>query len=128
MTREEKNLKQRVYRRKTGNWDCKVYEKTFKGYIMRMYRNMKSRVAGVQRAKAHLYLGKELMTKELFYAIALASPELLVLHREYVKSNFDMKLAPSINRKDTSQGYTPENVEFITHSENSRLGARRKPV
>jgi hypothetical protein len=35
---------------------CKKYEKTPKGYLMRTYRNMKSRVLGIQHKKAHIYI------------------------------------------------------------------------
>jgi hypothetical protein len=66
----DKNEKQRLYREKTNNSISKKYEKTPNGFLMRMYRNMKSRVSGVQIQKFHLYEGKELLGKEDFYAWA----------------------------------------------------------
>ena len=42
---------------------CNRYEKTPKGFLMRLYRNMKSRVKGVQQAKHHLYEHCELLRK-----------------------------------------------------------------
>jgi len=44
MTREEKNEKQRRLRDANGNYYTKKYEKTPKGFLMRLYRNMKSRI------------------------------------------------------------------------------------
>lgn len=33
---------------------------------MRVYRNMKSRVEGIQKLKSHLYEGKEILDKQSF--------------------------------------------------------------
>lgn len=123
MTREEKNRKQREYRNKSGNKCTIKYERTPKGYIMRKYQNMKSRISGVQKKKAHLYKGLELLNKESFYQWAFSSKEFDYLWTHYVKSGFDCKLSPSVDRVDSSKGYTLDNMEWVTHSENSRRGA-----
>jgi hypothetical protein len=116
---------------KRDNWgkDDKVkiqykkYELTPKGFIMRLYRNMKSRILGVQKVKHHLYEGKELISKEEFYEWALApGSKFYPLFEEYMKSGRDMKLAPSVDRIDSSKGYGIGNMEWVTHSENSRRG------
>ena len=109
---------------------CRKYEKTFNGYLMRMYRNMKSRITGVQSRKAHLYQGKELMDKELFYEFAKCSPMFRTLFYQYEKSGYDQKLAPTPDRIDPTKGYSVENIQWVSHSENSRRGAtskQRKP-
>jgi len=67
---------------------CNKYEKTKKGFVMRMYRNMKSRVEGVQKKKAHLYFGLELMDKSEFYNFALTSKQFNELFDAY--ENQDM--------------------------------------
>lgn len=89
---------------------------------MRLYRNMKSRIDGVQKTKHHLYIGKFLLEKELFYIWANNSPEFFKLYAEYVASGYDRKLAPSVDRVDSSNGYTLDNMEWVTMSENSRRG------
>jgi hypothetical protein len=99
------------------------YEKKPAGFLMRAYRNMRSRVLGIQWKKAHLYEGKALLTKEEFYAWAAASSEFKALFKTWKKSGMDRKLTPSVNRKDPKLGYQVSNMEWITHSENSRLGA-----
>lgn len=126
MTREEKNEKQRAYRLRTGNIYTKQYEKTIKGFVMRMYRNMKSRVSGVQKQKAHLYHGKDLLDKDSFYQLALGSPVFYELFGKYRDSNFDRKLAPTPDRIDSSIGYVSDNIQFVTHSVNSSRGALNK--
>ena len=59
--------KQREYRLRVGNEPTKAYEKTVNGYLVRAYRNMKSRITGIQKKKFYLYAGKELMPKDEFY-------------------------------------------------------------
>lgn len=122
----DKKEKQRIYREKTGNSVTKKYEKTPNGFLMRMYRNMKSRVNGIQIQKYHLYKGKELLEKEDFYNWAKLNETFWKLYEDYKNSGFDRKLAPSVDRIDSSKGYIIDNMEFVTHSENSRRGANSK--
>lgn len=112
------NLRQRLYRINNSNKLTKTYEKSLNGYLVRTYRNMLSRVKGILKKKAHLYEGLEILSKEKFYEWSLASnyPELL---KNYKDSGYDMKLAPSIDRKDPLMGYVIGNIRWITHSENS---------
>lgn len=119
----DKNAKQREYRRRNQNRCTKQYEKTHKGFLMRLYRNMKSRIIGVQKQKFHLYRDKELLEKESFYKWALTDPNFYELWDAYQASNFDRKLAPSVDRINSSLGYTEANMEWVTHSENSRRGS-----
>lgn len=131
MTREEQNLKQRIRRKLNGNLSTHKYEKTPKGFLMRKYRNMQSRTCGIQWKKAHLYFGKELLEREDFYKWAFESDDFNRLYLEWVESNYDRKLCPTVDRIDPDYGYTLENMRWITHSENSRLGAiseKRKHV
>lgn len=117
---------QRAYRIRTNNQCTAKYEKTPNGFIMRMYRNMQSRVTGVQYKKAHLYLGKELINRQLFYDWALLSKEFWKLYTVWVSSGFNRKLTPTVDRVDSSLGYKLDNMEWVTHSENSRRGAVKK--
>ena len=115
--------RQREYRAKTNNAATKKYERTKKGKLMRLYRNMTSRVSGIQKKKAHLYEGKEILAKSSFYEWALASQEFHVMFDAWEASDYDRKLTPTVDRIDSSQGYCVENMRWLTHSENSRLGA-----
>jgi hypothetical protein len=125
MTQEERNKNQREKRKSSGNKHTKTYEKTQSGFLMRMYRNMKSRVEGVQHKKAHLYKGKELFDKETFYEWANCSPMFRVLFRQYEESGYLMKNAPTVDRIDSSKGYVFGNVEWVTHSVNSSRSSRK---
>lgn len=125
-SREDKNRKQREYRSKNSNASTKKYEKTVKGFLMRLYRNMNSRINGVQKAKHHLYVGKELIDRDSFYWWALGSQKFYELFGAYKEANFERKLAPSVDRIDSTKGYTLDNMEWVTMSENSRRGSKSK--
>jgi ribosomal protein L35 len=119
--------RQRLYRQKTNNASTKRYERTKSGKLMRIYRNMQSRVNGVQKGKHHLYAGKDLLGKEDFYKWAEDSPEFHDLYDKWVESDFDRKLAPTVDRIDPSRGYSLDNMQWLTHSENSRRGGMWRP-
>lgn len=126
MTKKEReaiNARQRFLRNQNGNAYTKKYEKTKPGFLMRLYRNMESRVTGIQKRHFHLYNGKELLPRNEFYAWANNNPMFHKLFSKWEKSNYDRRLTPSVDRIDPSKGYQLDNMEFITHSENSRRGA-----
>lgn len=121
--RKCKNGKQREKRKLNNDSATKKYEKSEKGYLMRAYRNMLSRVTGVQHRKAHLYEGLEILDKEDFYKWSLENSDFLSLFEEYKDSGFEMRLAPSVDRKDSTLGYTLDNIRWLPHWKNSQLGA-----
>ena len=119
-----KNLQQKAYRVGNGDSHTKSYEKTPRGYLVRTYRNMSSRVTGILKHKQHLYEGLSILGKDAFYEWSLSKDSgFIELLDSYAASGYDMKLAPSIDRKDSTLGYEASNIRWITHSENSRLGA-----
>lgn len=114
---------QRAQRRANGNADTKRYERSPKGKLMRIYRNMQSRVEGVQRHKHHLYAGKTLLSREEFYAWAENHPDYLRLHAAWEESGYQRGLCPTVDRIDAALGYELSNMRWLTHAENSQLGA-----
>ncbi len=117
---------QKDWRLRTGNAVTKRYEKTPQGFLMRAYRNMQSRVTGVQKEKAHLYKGKKILKRDEFYDWANNSPEFAKLFSSWCLNNYDRKLSPSVDRVDSSKGYALDNMEWVTHSENSRRASKKK--
>lgn len=113
---------QRKQREASGNVCTKKYEKTKKGFLVRMYRNMKSRTCGVQKAKAHLYLGLPLIDKEPFYKWALNCDKFHSMFAVWAAANHDRKLTPTVDRIDSSIGYEVGNMQWLTHSQNSKKG------
>lgn len=120
------NEKQREKRKVNKNKPTRKYEKTINGFLMRVYRNMESRVTGIQWKKAHIYEGLDLLPREQFYDWAKNDSTFNLLYVNWKKSGYNRKITPSINRIDSLLGYLYGNIEWITHSENSRLGAVSK--
>ena len=124
--KEKRNLKQRLIRAKTNNKSTKKYEKTKKGFLMRCYRNMLSRVKGVTKNKNHLYLGLEILDKNVFRDWSLHDESFNKLFTIWENSDYDRKKTPSIDRIDSNKGYTLDNIKWVTFSENCRRGAITK--
>lgn len=123
MNKELYNQHQKEYRLKTGNLATHKYERTVNGFLMRKYRNMESRVTGVQKLKAHLYKNLTLLDRKTFYKWAKESETFRQLFETWVANGYKRKLAPSVDRIDSSKGYELPNMEWVTHSENSRRGS-----
>jgi len=124
--RERTNRKLREYRKKDGNKVTHRYEKTVNGFLMRKYRNMQSRVTGVQKLKKHLYKNLDLLEREDFYKWSNSSKTFKKLFEVWVSSGYERRLCPSVDRIDSSKGYNLLNMEWVTHSENSRRGSISK--
>jgi len=122
MSREEKNRKQREKRALNENYHTKKYEKTKKGFLVRTYRNMLSRVSGVTKNKNHLYLGLEILNKESFYEWSLNNDSFNHLFDVWKSLEYKRTLTPSIDRIDSKKGYILENIQWITFSENCKKG------
>lgn len=122
-----KNTRSRAAYNKTKELrtkNARRYEKTPFGFLTRTYRNMLSRVTGVQKNKSHLYKGKEILAKADFLKWSLNNSSFLYLLESYRESNYDLKKCPSIDRIDSSKGYILSNMRWISLSENGRLGGK----
>lgn len=113
---EEYKRKNKIYR--------KLYEKTLQGYLMRTYRNMKSRVLGIN--KPHLYKGLGILSKEEFYAWSKRDTSFNELHLFWTKIGYDPESSPSIDRIDPTKGYILSNMRWITKYENSANGLKTR--
>jgi len=103
------------------------YEHTKKGKIMRTYRNMLSRVKGVVKNKQHLYMGLEIIDKELFYSWSLENAEFHTLFDKWEQEEYTLRLSPSIDRIDPLKGYVEDNMRWVTQSYNSGNTRGHKP-
>lgn len=108
--------------RKTKNAVYKKYEKTKNGFLMRAYRNMKSRVNGIQHKKAHLYQGKSLLNKEEFYDWSLTNKDFNKLFEQWEKDGYPRRTCPSIDRIDSGVGYELTNMQWVPFHVNCLRG------
>ena len=116
--------RQKELRILNDNAYTKKYEKTKNGFLVRKYRNMLSRINGVQKHKHHLYVGKQILDKKDFYNWALSHEDFHKLFKDYEDSGYNRKLCPTVDRINPCLGYVLSNIRWLTHSENSRLTSR----
>jgi hypothetical protein len=121
-----RNERTRIYRLNNNNLWTRNYEKTKKGFLVRMYRNMTSRVDGIQKKSIHLYGGLDILPKDEFYEFAFNDSEFHRLFKQWEDSLYQRRLCPSIDRIDAKFGYVLGNIQFLTMSENSSKTSRRK--
>jgi hypothetical protein len=88
---------------------------------MRSYYRMKQRIGG-KYIIYKLYVGMEILSKDDFYKWGLENPEFTELFIQWRKYNYNRKYTPTVNRINPLKGYILGNMEWLTHSENSRLG------
>jgi hypothetical protein len=117
---------QKLYRIKTNNLATKKYEKTKKGFLVRLYRNMQSRVTGVQKIKHHLYAGKDLLPRDEFYQWALSSDRFHELFESWELLNYERRFTPSVDRIDSRLGYSIGNIEWVEFKVNCSRSSKVK--
>lgn len=94
--------------------------KTFLGHLQKTYHGMRSRVSGQVKQSEHLYKGLGLMSSKEFLAWAKSDKKYLALYEAWVRSAYERRLCPSIDRIDTLRGYVPGNVQWLTAADNTR--------
>lgn len=88
------------------------------------YSDIRTRCTEVARRNAHIYEGLEFVDKKTFYEWALAHPRFNTLFAMYIQSGYRRKYAPSIDRIDTTKGYTLDNMQWLFNFENAAKGMR----
>lgn len=95
--------------------------------LSHLYSDMKRRVEGKGTHNRGDWAGKPILSKDVFITWSRNHPIFLSLYKQWTMSDFNRKLTPSINRMKSSKGYTLDNMEWMTSSQNSGLaGAVRK--
>lgn len=108
---------------------CVKYERTTKqGFLMRAYRNMRSRVLGIQWRKHHLYAGKDILERDDFYFWSLNSPAFNRLWDEWQAGGRQRREAPSVDRMDSDYGYELWNMRWVPFHVNCANIKTRKKV
>lgn len=98
----------------------KTSKGTAEGFLRWKYKDMKQRVSSPSRHGAKLYYGLSLMSLEEFMAWASADSVFNKLWKAFILSGRVRRLTPTIDRIDTLRGYVAGNVQFLTHSQNTK--------
>ena len=97
-------------------------------FLGKLYYNMSKRVKGKNGHDRGHWKGKPILPKDVFVVWAKNNLDFLSLYKRYVMHRFDIKLAPSINRIDSNKGYTLDNMEWMTFSNNAALAGTVKKM
>ena len=96
-------------------FDQNSHYRTFEGRIKKMHETSKIRT----QQKGHK---GEMISLDDFMRLAKRSPRYKRLYDEWVKSDFDPNLTPTLDRKDHKKGYVKGNLQFLTKSSNTTKG------
>lgn len=100
---------------------------TLDRFIGALYSNMNQRVKGKHTRSPHLYKGRSILPREVFKIWARNHVVFLQLYKQWKSCGYDISLTPSVNRINPNSGYTLDNMEWVTFSQNcSMAGATRK--
>ena len=101
--------------------ECKActieYSRSHAALPSRMYRNQVEH----SRYRGH---PRPLYTLEEFKQWVLQHPNYDKLYEQYKSSGYDKELVPSVDRLDSSRGYSFDNIQLITFKENRLLRAQ----
>jgi hypothetical protein len=95
-------------------------------FLSKLYSKMYDRVSGRDKYKTRgskYYLGLPILPRDVFYNWAKNHPDFLALYKRWVTSEFDRRLAPSVNRMNSDKGYVLGNIEWVTNSQNCGLSS-----
>lgn len=94
---------------------------TIESFLSKSYSAMKNRTKGKSTNRPDLYKGKPIVSREVFYTWARHHPEFLRLYKMWINCDFDQRFTPSVNRLTSKRGYTLDNMEWVTNSQNCKL-------
>ena len=104
--------------RECRSHEGKIKIRTIEGKIKMTYQSMRYRVNN-RIGKYKTYLGLDILDYQDFYNWTIKSEAFHKLYILWQLRDHPLKLSPSIDRIDGSKGYTLDNMQWITQSENA---------
>lgn len=98
------------------------YKRSRAGKINQLYSSMKDRY----KKNVNGYIN-EICTKDEFFELIKKS-DFDLIYENWKNNNYEHKLSPSVDRINNKLGYTLENIQIITKSENSTKGNIENPI
>ena len=116
-----KELKEKGFKtRKEYYSDLNFKNEELKSRLKDKYNHITNRCRQVKGHKDNYYKDMEYMRLDEWVEFCNSKKEkILELWNEYLKSGKNFKLTISIDRIDTSKGYLPSNVRFVSHGYNT---------
>lgn len=93
----------------------KARNKTLSGKLKNTYKKIKDR-CGKYEGYEHVTCD---FTLDEFINFGLNNKTYLKLFRAWVKSDYQYAITPSVDRIDSKKNYTLDNIQFLTHRDNS---------
>lgn len=89
-------------------------------FLKGTYIGMQYRVRGMAEKIAHIYEGLPICSQEEFMAWSLSDNTFKEVWFQWKTSGYEYRLTPSIDRIDNDAGYTLDNMQWLTVSDNTR--------
>ena len=102
------------------------FKVTIDAFLSRVYSKMRQRTKGRSTKRPDLYLGLAILPRDVFVDWSKNHPDFLKMYKRWFTNNFDRKLTPSINRMNSKKGYTLDNMEWLTNSQNCGLSGEAR--
>ena len=96
---------------------------TIGSFLSNAYSRMNERIKGTGTRNPHLYANKPIVSREIFVLWSKNHPDFLRLYKSWVNTGFDRRFAPSVNRLSSKGGYTLDNMEWVTFSQNCKMAS-----
>lgn len=100
--------------------NARKWYRTFTGRIVSQYTTMRKRSLNTTIRRYKFIKIEDLCDREKFIEWLMTSSTWKTLYDNWITSNCELKLAPSIDRVDNKKGYSFDNIQIITQSENSK--------
>lgn len=97
-------------------------------FLRTRYTEIKQRCQNPKNRAYNHYKHCLICTREEFLCRFRDDPIFLNLFDNWKKSNYNTKLTPSVDRIDTKKGYTLDNMQFLTHSDNCTKDQEKTPI
>ena len=120
---------ERGFRKLCNTHNSRKVRKTINGFLCCLYTKIIQRTQGRGGVKhPHLYIGKPVLPREVFYTWSKNHPDFLKLFKQWASAGYDRKLTPSVNRMNSKEGYLLNNIEWMTTSQNNSLASTVRKI